>query len=38
MVAFKTLPENSSDYNKNIEKEFEKLLWTKNCDATISIH
>ncbi|WP_332453541.1 hypothetical protein [Chryseobacterium aquaticum] len=37
-LLLKTLPENYSNYNKNIEKEFEKLLWTKNCDGSISIH
>jgi len=37
-MLLKTLPKNYSNYNKNIEKEFEKLLWTKNCDGSISIH
>lgn len=37
-LLLKTLPKNYSNYNKNIEKEFEKLLWTKNCDGSISIH
>lgn len=37
-LILKILPKNYSNYNKNIEKEFEKLLWTKNCDGSISIH